>query len=106
MTDVIDAFEQDDVFHSSTVESVIRPSRQSALMLAGAGIRSTAFVQDAVTANALVHNGEARIFRIGMKRGREKMGPAMIFVVRAALTVGNAVTESNDGGIGCGCHDI
>ena len=98
VADVVDAFEQDEVFDASLGDDVAVEASKGA----GAG----GVVQDAVAADALVEDGEVGGVLVGLEAAGEDVGPAGVGVAGAVGAVGDAVSEGDDGGAVVGGFDV
>ncbi len=98
VADVVDAFEQDEVFDAGLGEDVA--------VEAGEGAGAGGIVQDAVTTDALVEDAEVGGLLVGLEASGEDVGPAGVGVASAVGTVGDAVSEGDDGGAVVGGFDV
>ncbi len=98
MADVVDAFENDEVFDAGLGEHIAVEAGERA----GAGV----VVEDAVAADALVEDAESGGLVVGLQAAGEDVGPAGVGVAGAESAVGDAVAEGDDGGRAGWCENI
>src|SRR6185312_1520241 len=89
MANVVDAFKDDDVFHSALREHVAVKTRE--------GVWAGSIMEEAVASDAFVQHGKMRGLWVFLKAPGENVRPAAVRVARGLPTVRNGVAEGHDG---------
>ena len=98
VADVIDAFHNNEVFHSGLSDDIAIETSEG-----GGACR---VVENAVAADSFVKDGEIGSFFVGLEATGENIGPTSVGIASAECPVGDAVAEGDNGGAFGGDSDV